>query len=268
MNRSRKNGGKDRKSLYKLMKNALYGKTMEHLRNRIDIRPVSNEKYYLRWRSKPIYMSQKIFDNDLVAIRKSKVTLTLNKPAYVGMCILDLRKVLMYKFHYDYIKIKYGNNSRLLFTDTDSLMHEIKTDDVYEYFCLDKKMFIFRNYSTKSKYYDDSNKSVVGKMIDETGGVGIKEYFGLKPKMYSFLVDHSSESKKVKDVNKNAVGKVTHSEYKDVLLNKKCLRHLKKRIQSKDHRIRNHKINKISFSCLDDKIYTLNNEYGRLALGH
>ena len=74
--------------------------------------------------------------------------------------------------------------------------------------------------------------------------------------------------KKVNDVNKIAVGKVTHSEYKDVLLNKKCLRHLKKRIQSKDHRMRNHKINKISFSCIDDKIYTLNNEYDRLALGH
>ena len=62
-------------------------------------------------------MSHKIFDNDLVAMRKSKVTLTLNKPAYVGMCILDLSKVLVYEFHYDYIKQKYGNNSRLLFTD-------------------------------------------------------------------------------------------------------------------------------------------------------
>ena len=72
----------------------------------------------------------KIFDNDLVAIRKSKVALLLNKPAHVGMSILDLSKVLTYEFYYDYIKIKYGNNSRLLFTDTDSLMHEIKIEDV------------------------------------------------------------------------------------------------------------------------------------------
>ena len=79
-------------------------------------------------------MSHKIFDNDLVAIRKNKVTLTLNKPAYIGMCILELSKVLMYEFHYDYIKNKYGNNSRLLFKDTDSLMYEIKTKDVYEDF--------------------------------------------------------------------------------------------------------------------------------------
>ena len=82
-------------------------------------------------------MSHKIFDNDLVAICKKKVT--LSKTAYIGMCILELSKVLMYEFHYDYIKNKYGNNSRLLFTDTDSLMYEIKTEGVYEGFSNDKK---------------------------------------------------------------------------------------------------------------------------------
>ena len=79
-------------------------------------------------------MSQKIFYNNLVAIRKSKITLTLNKPAYIGMCILDLSKVLMYEFHYDYIKNKYGKELRLLFTDTDSWMYENKTEGVYEDF--------------------------------------------------------------------------------------------------------------------------------------
>ena len=94
---------------------------MENLRNRIDVKLVSNKKDYLKWTSKPGYMSHNIFDNDLVAISKNKVSLTLKKPAYIGMCILELIKVLMYEFHYDYIKIKYGHNSRLLFTDTDSL---------------------------------------------------------------------------------------------------------------------------------------------------
>ena len=84
-------------------------------------------------------------------IRKSKVTLTLNKPTYIGMCILELSKVLMYGFHFDYIKNKYGNSSRLLFTDTDSLMYEIKTEDIYEDFSSNKEMFDFSNYSTKSK---------------------------------------------------------------------------------------------------------------------
>ena len=87
------------------MNNPIYGKTMENLRNRIDAQLVSNKKDYLKWTSKPSYMSHKLFDNDLVATRESKVTLTLNKPAYIGMLILELRKVLMYEFHYDYIKI-------------------------------------------------------------------------------------------------------------------------------------------------------------------
>ena len=77
----------------------------------------------------PSYMSHKIFDNNLVTICKNRVTLTLNKPAYIGMYILELSKVLMYEFHYNYIKNKYGNNSRLLFTGTDSLMYKIKTED-------------------------------------------------------------------------------------------------------------------------------------------
>ena len=82
-------------------------------------------------------MSHKTIDNDLVAIRKNKVTLTRNKPAYIGMCVLKLSKVLMYEFHYYYIKNKYGNKSRLLFTDTDCLMYEIKIEDVYEGFSND-----------------------------------------------------------------------------------------------------------------------------------
>ena len=118
-------------------------------------------------------MSHKIFDSDLVAIYKNKVTLRLKKPAYIGVCILELSKVLMYEFHYDYIKNKNGNNSKLLLTDTDSLMYKIKTEDVHENFSNNKEMFNFSNYSTKSKYYDNLNKFVVGKMKDETAGVMI-----------------------------------------------------------------------------------------------
>ena len=84
-------------------------------------------------------MSHKICDNNFVAIRKSKVTLTLNKPTYIGMCILKLTKVLMYEFHYDYIKNKYVNNSRLMFTDTGNLLYEIKTEDIYKDFSNKKK---------------------------------------------------------------------------------------------------------------------------------
>ena len=118
--KQKKSGNKDRKALYKLMSNAVYGKTMKNLRSRIDVKLLSNKRDYLKWTSKPSFMPHKIFDYDLVVICKHRVTLTFNKLAYTGMRILELSKVLMYEFHYDYIENRYGNNSKLLFTDTDS----------------------------------------------------------------------------------------------------------------------------------------------------
>ena len=114
------------------------------------------------------------------------------------MCILDLSKLLMYEFHYDYINNKYGNNSRLLFAASDSLMYEIKSKDIYEDVSKNKEKFDFSNYSTKSKYFNDSNKLVVGKIKYDPAGVAIKEFVELKAKMYSFLADGSREHKKVK----------------------------------------------------------------------
>ena len=94
-------------------------------------------------------MSHKIFDNNLVSIRKNKLALKLNKAAYTGMCILELSKVLMYEFLYDYIKNKYDNKSKLLFTEIDIIMYEIKTEDVYKDFSSDKEMYDFNNYLTR-----------------------------------------------------------------------------------------------------------------------
>ena len=184
------------------------------------------------------------------------------------MCILELSKVLMYEFHYVYIKNKYGSNSRLLFTDSDSLIYEIKREDVYEDFSNDKEMFDFKNYSAKSKYYDNSNKIVVDKMKDETAGVTIEETVTLKPKMYACLVDDNSEHKKARSVNKKVVATIIHHEYNDVLLKKKRLRHSMNKIQNKDHRIRTYETNKISLSFFGDKICIQKNGCDRLALGY
>ena len=142
---------------------------MKNSRNRID---VIKTKLFVT----------EMFDKDLFAIRQSKVRLILNSTAYVGMCVLDLSKILMYEFHYDYVKHKCGKNSKLLFIDTNSLMHEIKTKDVYEDSIKDKEILDCTNYSTKSKYYDNSYKLVVGKIKYETAGDAIKEFVELKPK--------------------------------------------------------------------------------------
>ena len=123
-------------------------------------------------------------------------------------------------------------------------------------------MLDFSNYSTKSKYYDDSNKLVIGKMKDETGGVAIKS------KIYTFLVDNNNKHRKAKGANRNGVTSISHNDYKDVLLNNKCLRHSMNRIQSKDHRIGTYEINKISWSYFDDKTFIQNNGCDGLALGY
>ena len=114
---------------------------MENLRKRVDVRLVTNEKKVLKLTSKPTYVSSKIFNENLVAVHKIKEALTLNMPAYVGMCILDLSKTLMYDFHYNYIKKKYGDKAKLLFTDTDSLTYEIEVEDVYQDFWNDRDKF-------------------------------------------------------------------------------------------------------------------------------
>ena len=105
---------------------------MENLRKRVDVRLITDENKLLKMAAKPTYVSCKFFNENLVAVHKIKERLTLIRPAYVGMCILDLSKTVMYDFHYNYIKQKYNNKAKLLFTDTDSLTYEIETDDVYQ----------------------------------------------------------------------------------------------------------------------------------------
>ena len=126
------------KDFFKLMNNSVFGKTMENIRKRVDVRLITDGKKLLKMSSKPTFVCSKIFNENLVAVHKIKEVLTLNRPAYVGMCILDLSKTLMYDFHYNYIKQKYGDKAKLLFTDTDSLTYEIQTEDIYQDFWNDK----------------------------------------------------------------------------------------------------------------------------------
>ena len=133
---------------------------MENIRKRISVKLISDSKEYLNCVSKPNFIPHKIFDKTFIAVRQIKTVLTLNKPIYVGFCILELSKLLMYQFHYDYVCNNF--DARLLFTDTDSLVYEIKSDSVYEECCRDIDLFGFGGYPKDSVYYDISNKKSVG----------------------------------------------------------------------------------------------------------
>ena len=193
------------KDFFKLMNNSVFGKTMENIRKRVDVRLVTDEKKLLKMASKPTYVSSKIFNENLVAVHKIKETLTLNRPAYVGMCILDLSKTLMYDFHYNYIKEKYGDKAKLLFTDTDSLTYKIEAEDVYQDFWNDKDRFDNSDYPENSPYFDKTNKKVIGKFKDEAAGIPITEFVGLRSKMYSYIKDNQKVGKTAKGIKKNII---------------------------------------------------------------
>ena len=169
------------------MNNSVFGKTMENFRERVAVRLVTNEKKPDKLTAKPTYVSSKIFNENLMAVPKVKEMLTLNRPAYVGMCILDLSKTLMYDFHYNHIKKKYNNRARLLFTNTDSLTYEIAAEDVYEDFWNAKDMFNNSDYLESSPYYCNVHKKIIGKFKYEACGIPITEFIGLKSKMYSYV---------------------------------------------------------------------------------
>ena len=211
------------------MINIVYGKTMENLQKRMNVRLVNNEKDFLKYTSKPTHVTHKIFGKNYAAIQEIKPTLMLNKPIYVRFTVLELSKWLMYGFHYNFIKQHF--DAELLFTDTDSLTHEIKSEDIYEEFFKHKDMFDFSNYPEDSKFFDQTNKEVIGKMQDESEGKIIDEFVGLKSKMYSMKNIDGKESNTAKGVNIAT----EFNEFKDTLSKKKKkIRHKMRRIQGKN----------------------------------
>ena len=210
------------KDFFKLMNNSVFGKTMENIRKREDIRLVTTPKQLSKLASKPTFIGSKIFNKNLVAVHKIKESLTLNGPADVGICILDLSKTLMYDFHYDFIKQQYGAKAKLLFTDTDSLTYEIEAEEVYKDFWKNRKMFDNSDYPSNHQYVDATNKKVIGKFKDKAAGIPITEFVGLRSKMYSYIKDNNNGGKTAEGIKKNVIkNEIQHSDHKDVLFNEK-----------------------------------------------
>ena len=252
------------KDFFKLMNNSV-----ENIRKRVDVRLVTSKEKLLKLASKPTYVSSKIFNENLVAVHKIKETLTMNRPAYIGMCILDLSKTLMYDFHYNYIKHKYGNKAKLLFTDTDSLTYEIETNNAYNDFFKDKSKFDNSDYPENSPYFNKINKKIIGKFKDEAAGVPVVEFIGLRSKMYSYLKDNDECGKTAKGIKKYIITKnIKHEDYKEILFNNKQMHHTIKTIRSNNHQLGSFELNKISLSCFDDKRFIHQNGITSYAYGH
>ena len=213
------------------MINSVYGKTMENLRKIINARLVNNEKDFLKYTSRPTHITHKIFGKNYAAIHEIKPVLTLNKPIYVGFTVLELTKWLMYDFHYNFIKKHF--DAELLFTDTDNLAYEIKSEDVYEKIFKNKELFDLSNYLKNSKIFDPVNEEVIGKMQDVSEGKINDEFFGLKSRMYSMKNIDGKESNTAKGVNTAT----EFNKFKANLFKNKIIRQKMKKIQSKKHKV-------------------------------
>ena len=284
------------KDFFKLMNNAMFGKTMENVRRRRLINIVTQDKQLKKLVAQPTYKSITVFKEDLSAVERIKAQVVMNKPIYVGMCVLDLSKWLMYDFFYNDLKRLFPQ-SRLLFTDTDSLCFSVESSgedsDVYQRMHQDRgrdeehpsaaaDLFDFSNYSHQHFCHSSVNEKVPGKMKDELGGNVLLEFIGLRAKAYSYkkyiLYPNAKkeeklydilEDKKLKGISRNTVKQtLKFDHYKKCLID--GITHLASMIMFRSdlHIVKTIQIQKIAMTQFDDKRYLMNDGITSLPFGH
>ena len=186
-------------------------------------------------------------------MKKAKVK--MNKPIYLGLSVLEISKILMYEFWYDYMKPKYGDNVKLSYMDTDSFIIYIKTEDFYKYIADDvDERFDTSGYEVDRPLPTGKNKKVIGLMKDELGGKIMTEFGALRTKTYSYLTDDRKEDKKAKGTKKCVIKReLKFNNYKDCLLNDKIVLKSQQRFKSERHNVYTENVNKIALSSTDDK---------------
>ena len=282
------------KDFYKLANNSVYGKTMENVRNRRDVKLTTDEKIKQKYANSGWYKDFKLFKDEgetegLYAVEMAKKKVVMNKPIAIGVSVLAWSKVRMFDFYYDVVKMKYNDKVKMHYTDTDSMFLSIQTDDLYNDIANDLKFannFDFSNYSNDHPLFNNfgnkeeliniknNNKGVFGKFKDEAGGKIINECCFIRAKMYSYIKEGEAETektKRAKGVKKSSIKYITHQKYKNCLLSENKEDRLLDtdfyRIASKQHQLMTIHQKKTSLSHYDDKRYYLNNIESR-AHGH
>ncbi|KYN24342.1 hypothetical protein ALC57_04058 [Trachymyrmex cornetzi] len=248
------------KNLYKLMNNAVFGKTTENVRNHVDVKLVT--KWDGRYGAeamiaKPNFHSRSVFAENLIAVELRKLEVKFNKPIYVGMCILDISKVCLYEFHHEYMSPMYRDKCKIMYTDTDSLIYRIECDDAYETMKRDIARFDTSDYPADNVYgMPLVNKKVPGLMKDENNGMIMTEFVGLRAKMYAVRVDGKKDTKKVKGVKSNVVARtITFDDYTRCLNEEIEMTRRQSCIRSKLHEVYTISESKIALSPYDDTSY-------------
>ena len=212
------------KDFYKLKINSIYGKTVQNDRNHRDIRLVITEAKRNKFASEPNYQSTNCISKHLLVLEMKKTEVKLNKPIYLGQAVLDISKTLMFELWYDYLKPLYGDKIRLCYTDIDSFIMHIKTDDFYKDISADvNKWFDTSNFNKNDNRPLEigKNKKALDKFKDEIGGKIMTKFVALRAKTYSFLIDEYKDDdyEKNKIVNKKAKGTKKYVIKREILFN-------------------------------------------------
>ena len=269
-----------KKDFFKLMNNSVFSKTMENIRKHRNIKLITNRETYLRTIMKPNFKSGVLFGENLMGCEMGKIKVVMKKPVYLGQAILDLIKIVMYEFHYDYMVPKYGENLQLCYMDTDSLVYHIKTEDFYADIADD----VEERFDT-SGYCSDHlgaggagalrplsiglNKKVIGLMKDELGGDIMTEFVALRPKLYSYRKLDGSETKKCKGIKKCVVKKtLTFEAYKNCLFNPDAIYRSQLMFRSSKHEVHAIEVNRVALNRDDNKQISKKDGISTLANRH
>ena len=259
------------KDFFKLMNNSVFGKMMENIRKHRNIELVMTEEKYLHTVMKPNFKSGVLFGENLMGCEMDKIKVVMNKPVYLGQAILDLSKIVMYEFHYDYMVPKYSlEKLKLCYMDTDSLVYDIKTEDFYEDIADDvPARFDTSGYCPNRPLPVGLNKKVIGLMKDELGGKIMTEFMALRPKLYSYKKLDGLEDKTCKRIKKCDVKKtLTFEDYKTCLFNDSIEYRSQLMFRSAKHEVHTIEVNKVALNRDDDKRISRKDGISTFARGH
>ena len=247
------------KELWKLMNNSFYGKTLENIRGRSEIKLLTDKEEVKKYIKKPNFKDSIIFNNNFVAIVNNVTSVKFNKPIYLGQAILDYSKQLMYNFYYNVANELWEKNE-LVASDTDSIFLNVKTENIYKDMEEIKDELDTSGYPKDHPLYSEENKKVIGKFKDELNGEIMNEVVFLKSKAYSYTLTDLSEEKKLKGIGKTTIKKdINFNDYKDCLFKNKTKMNKMYTMNSSKHKMYVNEVNKISMSPFDDKRYILDN---------
>ncbi|XP_048479424.1 uncharacterized protein LOC119694216 [Plutella xylostella] len=266
------------KDFFKLMNNSVFGKTIENKRKHVNIKLVrtwrdcantTNKEFGAeKLVAKPNLINVSIISENLITVQLGKEKIILDKPIYIGFSVLEYARQHLYKFHYSFIKKYYDSKAKLCYTDTDSLLYLIETENFYNDLKKYIDMFDTSNFSSNNPFnIDQVNEKVPGLFKDELGGEVISEFVGLRAKLYC-ITSNKAQIMKAKGISKAVTKKLHINNYKDTLFKNITLRSNMNVIKSMKHVLYSQNICKLVLSRNDDKRQILNDQIKTVPWGH